>query len=336
MAKRSKPGEFDIIRRFFAPLAAGAPGALGLVDDAAVLALDAGRRLVVTTDALIAGVHFLADEAPADTAARLLRVNLSDLAAMGARPFAYTLVAALPEAIDEAWLEDFAAALADEQATFGLTLVGGDTVATPGPLALILCALGSVAEGSELTRSGARAGDTIFVSGTIGDGALGLAVLKGGLGSLVAADREALAERFRRPRPRIDLGSRLTGLADAAIDVSDGLIADLGHLCEASRVGAVVRAADVPLSAAGRAAVTADPSLLATVLSGGDDYELLFTGPAAAADRVADLSRELELPLSAIGEIVEAAEAGRFGAAVRVLDAAGRAMRLGAGGYRHF
>ncbi len=331
MGGQRKADEFELIARHFAPLAAAEPGAFALTDDAAVLALQPGRRLVVTTDSLVAGVHFLPETRAEAIAAKLLRVNLSDLAAMGAKPVAYTLSVALPEDLEDGWLERFAQALAADQASFQVTLIGGDTVATPGPLTLTLCALGTVAEGCELRRSGARTGDAVYVSGTIGDAALGLAALQGGLPELAPELRETLGERYLRPQPRVELGQRLSGLAHAAVDISDGLVADLGHICAASGTGATVEAARIPLSPAGRAAIEADGQRMATVLTGGDDYELLFTAPSGSAAAVAGLSRELDLPLTVIGRINEAKGDG-----VRVIDENGRRIELAENGYRHF
>lgn len=331
MGRQSKNREFELIARHFAPLSAAEPGAFALTDDAAVLEIEPGRRLVVTTDTMVAGVHFLPENPAGTVAAKLLRVNLSDLAAMGAKPLAYTLSAALPETVEDGWLERFAQALAADQASFQVTLIGGDTVATPGPLTLTLCALGTVAEGRELRRSGARPGDTVYVSGTIGDAALGLAALRGELPGLAPELRQALGERYLRPQPRVSLGQRLSGLVHAAVDISDGLVADLGHICAASGTGATVEAPRVPLSPAGRAAVEADAERMTTVLAGGDDYELLFTAPPECADTLAGLSRELDLPLTAIGRIEETKGGG-----VRVIDENGRRIELVENGYRHF
>lgn len=337
MAKPPRPGEFEVIRRFFAPLAAGFPGAFGLTDDAAVLSVSPGRTLVVTTDALVAGVHFLPDDPPADVAAKVLRVNLSDLAAMGAEPLAYTLAAALPADLDVAWLEAFAGGLAADQDRFGIRLAGGDTVSTPGPLMLTVGAFGTVAEGAELRRSGAKEGDSVFVTGTVGDAALGLIALKGGLAGLEAGHRDAVIGRYRRPDPRTTCGPRLVGLAQAAIDVSDGLVADLGHVCEESGTGAEIETERLPLSAAGRAALAAGEAGWADVVTGGDDYELLFTAPSAAGPKVAELAAELGLAITEIGRVTarsgtEVAGEGR----VAVIGRDGRRLALKAPGFRHF
>ncbi len=327
----ARAGEFERIARYFAPLAAGAPGAFGLTDDAAAIEVAPGRRLVVTADALVADVHFMAGDAPGDIAAKMLRVNLSDLAAMGAEPRAYLMTMALPESVDDDWLAAFASELSAEQNRFGITLIGGDTVSTPGPLTLSVTALGEAE--TVLRRNGARAGDTVFVSGTIGDAALGLALLKEPSAdwtrALAADDADHLIARYRRPTPRLQLGQSLAGLASAAIDVSDGLVADLGHICEVSGVGATLRAADVPLSPTARRAMDADPASRDIVLTGGDDYELLFTAPPDKAEAVATLATDIALVLTPIGDIVA-------GEGVTVLDETGAPIHLARTGYRHF
>jgi thiamine-monophosphate kinase len=313
--------EFDLIARHFAPLASGAPGAFGLTDDAALVEVGAGRRLVVTKDMIVAGVHFLADD-PADLIARkLLRVNLSDLAAMGAEPRAYLLAIALPRDTDDGWIAGFAAGLGVDQAAFGVHLVGGDTVATDGPLTASITALGEVDADHAIRRAGARPGDTIYVSGTLGDAALGLLARRGELAGLDDAARAWLIERYRLPRPRVDLGRCLAGVASAAIDISDGLIADLGHICAQSGVGAEVEAGRAPLSPATRSALDAKPELMTNVLTGGDDYELLFT--ASSVDGL-----PADPPLTAIGRITD-------GSGVRVIDDQGAPMTFTSGGYRH-
>lgn len=330
--------EFELIARHFAPLARGESGALGLLDDAAVVAPPPGRSVVVTTDTMVEGVHFLA-ALPAEAAgARLLRVNLSDLASMGAEPAAYTVALTLPRdmaaAERESWVEGFARGLAADQREFGLTLVGGDTVSAPGPLSLTLTALGWIEPGREMRRSAARAGDTVFVSGTIGDAALGLLAERGDLPPLPAGRRAALIERFRRPVPRVQAGRRLAGIAHAAADVSDGLVADLGHICDASGVSADISAADIPLSDAARAVLADEPALMGTVLTGGDDYELVFTAPPAAAGAVAAIAADIGVPLSAIGSVRKQGPSGR--PRVHVNGPDGRAVDLADGGFRHF
>jgi thiamine-monophosphate kinase len=335
LAPKHRLGEFEIIKRFFAPLAKGESGALGLVDDAAILpSMGRGRCLVVTTDAIVAGVHFLPDDPAEAVAQKALAVNLSDLAAMGADPRAYLLVAALPEDLPVDWIGRFSRGLAREQRRFGIHLVGGDTVATPGPLTLNICAIGTVSTGAELRRSAAIAGDTVYLSGTVGDAALGLRALRGDLAGLGARQRAALVRRYRQPDPRIELGRALgrlkrTKRVHAAIDVSDGLVADMTHICEASGVGATIEARRLPLSVAARRALGQDAMLLKTILSGGDDYELAFTAPPLSAQSLARLACRTGVSVTAIGTIVP-------GRRLRVLGDDGRNIKFRDGGYRHF
>lgn len=328
-APDERPDEFALIERLFAPLARGFPGAYGLLDDAAVVAPPVGEELVVTKDLMVEGVHYLPDDPPRLVARKLLRVNVSDLAAKGAKPFAYLLGVALPKTVGMAWLEAFAAGLARDQARYGMHLIGGDTVACDGPATLSLTALGTLPAGTMLRRSGARPGDRLYVSGTLGDAALGLKALKGELAGSSVAARAHLATRYRLPEPRPALGASLRGLAHASLDVSDGLVADLGHVCSASRVGAEIEAARLPLSAAARAALGADPTLLKLILTGGDDYEILFSAPADAAPAIKAAADAAAVPVTEIGRIVE-------GQGVTVIGLDGQPLAISNGGYRHF
>lgn len=320
-------GEFGRIADILAPLATS-PGALGLGDDAALLAVPPGMQLVTTVDAMVEGVHFLPDDPPDLVARKLLRVNLSDLAAMAAEPDAYLLTLALPRRCDDAWVRHFAEGLAADQATFGIRLLGGDSVSTPGPITLTVTAFGLVAEGRALRRNGARPGDQVFVSGTIGDGALGLLAATGQLSELDPDHRAFLADRYRLPRPRSRLGPALAGLAHALMDVSDGLVADLGHIARQSGVAAVIEAVRVPLSEAAAAALAEAPDRMLSVLTGGDDYELLFTAPPEAAAALDRLGRDQGVPIAAIGRI-------EAGAGVRVLDGAGGGIDIPRPGWSH-
>lgn len=316
-------GEFALIDELLKPLARGFPGALGLTDDAALVDVPAGRSLVIAKDAIVAGVHFFKDD-PAETVAqKLLRVNLSDLAAMGADPLAYLTVIARPRDLADTWLEGFTKGLAKDQAEFGLSLIGGDIVSTPGPLLLSCTILGLVDRGKALRRSAAQPGDVVWVSGTLGDAALGLRVLKG----LAATEDEAfyLIDRYRRPGPRLALGRRLAGLAHAAIDVSDGLLADLGHILEESRLGARLESHALPVSPVAHGL----PGWLEAALGGGDDYELLFTAPDTATGQIEAIGREIDLRVSRIGEITA-------GPGLEVVDAQGRRLAPGDLGWRHF
>lgn len=323
-----KTGEFDRIKRFFAPLASGFPGALGLSDDAAILAPASGYEFVVTTDTLVEGVHFIGDEPPARIAAKMLRVNLSDLAAMGARPVSYTLNIALPNDVNDEWLSEFCAGLAADQREFGIRLMGGDSVATPGPKVFTVTAFGETPTGCALRRNGARPGDLVFVSGTIGDAALGLRLVRGELSTSDTKANEELTGRYQSPSPRLALGTGLVGLASAAADVSDGLLADLGHITQASGVGATLEWSAIPLSDAARSIGPQVADMKAVVLSGGDDYELVFTAPPGAVSALIALSARLSMPISRIG-VVNATSG------VRVTDEDGRDVRIEKTGYSH-
>lgn len=322
-------GEFELIARYFAPLAADAPGAFGLRDDAAVIAVPAGEELVVTTDAMLDGVHFLLEDGAARIARKLLRVNLSDLAAKGARPIGYQLAIALPESLaSDEWLGAFCAGLAQDQKAFGISLYGGDTVRSPDRLMLNVTAFGAVPAGMMLRRDQALVGDHLYVTGSIGDAALGLeAKLNHRLFS--SAAMMFFDSRLHLPTPRLAFGQGLRGLAHAAMDVSDGLVQDAGHIAAASGLRAVIHADAVPLSLATRQAVADDKSLMPIVLTGGDDYELLFTAPPQVAQDVAALSRRVGLAVHHIGSF-------EAGSGVSVIDSGGRPLDLARGGFQHF
>ncbi|GHH55338.1 MULTISPECIES: thiamine-phosphate kinase [Gammaproteobacteria] len=302
--------------------------ALGIGDDAALLRVPPGEELVVTMDTLNDGVHFPPESAPFDIGWKTLAVNLSDLAAMGAQPAWCTLSLSLPQ-VDARWLDGFAEgffALADRH---GVALIGGDT--TRGPLSLSVTAMGRVAAGSALRRDAARAGDDIWVTGSLGDAAAALRLWQAGtLAVAGAADAaiEPLRQRLQRPAPRVQAGLRLVGLAHAAIDVSDGLLADLGHVCARSRVGAQVYLEALPASAALRAAFEGDERY-ALQCAGGDDYELCFTAPRQHRDAVEQAMLFADVPVARVGRIVE-------GEGVVVLDPAGRAWVPPRTGYQHF
>ena len=335
-ADKTRPGEFELIAELFAPLARDAAGAFGLTDDAALYRAAPGMETVLTVDAMVEGVHFLPSDPPETVAQKLLRVNLSDLAAKGARPCGYLLVTALPRDCPMSWLEGFAAGLAEDQSAFGLSLWGGDTVSTPGPLTLSLTAIGEVTSGTMLPRGGGKPGDAIYVSGTIGDAGLGLTVLKDGFPSASDADRAFLAGRYRLPEPRVALGQAVAGIARAGLDVSDGLVADLTHMCEASGCTATIHAADVPLSPAAAAALVADKDVtFATLLTGGDDYELLLAVPPEEDAAFLAAAAGAEVPVARIGHMEEGPIRPGEGP-VRVLDSQGDPIVLSTAGFRHF
>jgi thiamine-monophosphate kinase len=313
------PAEFSLIARHFLPLAG--PGALGLADDAALLTPPPGRELVLSADAMVAGVHFLPNDPPDTIGRKLLRVNLSDIAAKGAVPIGYLMTVSTPKDMPDAWFAGFAAGLARDQAVYGVTLLGGDTTSTSGPVSLSLTIIGHVAPGTAVRRSGARPGDAIWVTGTIGDGALGLQVALGKL----ADSNGYLLDRYRLPRPRIGLA--LAGIASAAMDVSDGLVQDLGHLCRASGAGAEIDAEAVPLSDAARAA---GPAWLETCLTGGDDYELLLAVPHDGREALLASAARVSIQVTPIGRFLPGAPE------VTVRRANGEPMLLSKLGWSHF
>ena len=322
--------EFDLIARIRARCATRPDVLLGIGDDAALLQVPANMQLVVAMDTLNAGVHFPEATSPADIGWKALAVNLSDLAAMGAQPAWCTLSLSMPVA-DAAWVDDFLdgfLALADAH---GVALVGGDT--TRGPLSVCVTAHGFVEAGSALLRSGARAGDDLWVSGTLGDAAAALAQMlaKGGQGGLRQAGTHPdplLRARLDRPTPRIALGRALRGIAASCIDVSDGLLADLGHACAASGVGAEIELASLPASAALRSAFDQE-SRRVLQATGGDDYELCFTAPESMRSEVERIAREAGVEASRIGRIVA-------GDGVVALDAQGQPWTPSRAGYDHF
>lgn len=314
--------EFDLIRRYFTRATPGAE--LGVGDDAALLRIAPGMELAVSSDMLVAGTHFLPDTDPFLLGHKVLSANLSDLAAMGAQPRWATLAASLPQA-DEVWLQQFSAGFFALAERYGVELIGGDT--TRGPLNFCLTIMGEVPQGTALRRSGAQVGDDVWVSGTLGDAGLALAHLKGEL-QLPDSDFAACAQRLHRPEPRVELGLALRGIANSAIDVSDGLLADLGHILESSGSGAELNFDALPVSAALQSCLS-QPLGRHCALAGGDDYELCFTAPVERREAIQQLSHKLDLPLARIGTIVSGS-----GCSVHTED--GRAITLGESGYDHF
>jgi thiamine-monophosphate kinase len=332
-ARDEESGEDRLIARLFRPIARD-PGAHGLLDDAAVFAPPAGRDLVLTADAVIGGVHFFLDDPPGAVACKALRVNLSDLAAKGAQPAGFLLTIAIPQGITDDWLAAFAQGLAEDAERYGCPLLGGDTVRTPGPLMVSIAAFGTLPAGSMVARSGAKAGDRIFVTGTIGDAALGLTLRRQPDAAqnwgLAPPLRAQLADRYLLPQPRNALAEAIRIHASAAIDVSDGLAGDFGKLCRASNVSAEIDVARVPLSESARAVLARAPSLIETILAGGDDYEVAGTLPAAKLASFQSAAKAAGIPLTEIGEVVEGELPPRF------LDADGHALRLTRLSFSHF
>jgi thiamine-monophosphate kinase len=324
-------GEEALIASYWQPLTNGDPGALGLQDDCAIIALPAGEELIVTTDALVSGVHFFPDEDAGAVAWKALAVNVSDLVAKGATPKSYVMNIALP-AFDAVWLEKFAAGLSEAQTAFGCHLIGGDTDRTPGPLSVSITAFGSVPAGKMIPRSGGLPGQDIFVTGTIGDAALGLDLRKdpafAPLADLSPGGRKLLVESFNRPRPPLALVPALRGCASAAMDVSDGLIKDLARLCRASGVGVRIEAARVPLSLPAEVGVRAGVSL-EHLLSGGEDYQVLFCAERARRPEIMQWTDQFGVRTTRIGEITAADS-------VVFVNAAGGVMKFAQSGWDHF
>ena len=324
-------GEDTLIARYFKPLATD-PGAFNLDDDAAALR-PSGDDIVVTTDAIVEGVHFLSDDPPATLARKALRVNLSDLAAKGAVPAGFVLTLAL-RGTEEAWLQPFARALGEDAAQFGCPLLGGDTVSTPGPLMISITAFGRLPQGRMVHRSGAKPGDRVVVTGTIGDATLGLDVLKHGpltvaLGDDAAA-RDMLISRYRVPQPKTALAKAVRDHASAAMDVSDGLAGDLAKLCAASAVSAVIDIHSIPLSSAATALLARKAVGIEALISGGDDYEILCAIPGDRMEAFGRAARQVGVGVTAIGGLIAGTAPPSF------LDVEGRELALERLSYRHF
>lgn len=324
--------EDRLIARHFKPIARH-PGALGLTDDAALLTPPAGHALVITADAVVGGVHFFPDD-PADAIAKkALRVNLSDLAAKGAQPAGFVLTLALPKGVGDNWLKSFARGLGADAKKYGCPLLGGDTVLTPGPVTISITAFGTVPDGTLLRRSGARVGDHVVVTGTIGDAALGLKLRKERGArrrwNLNAVLQRHLLGRYLVPEPRCALAEAFRQLASAGMDVSDGLAGDLGKLCRVSGVGAEIDAAKVPLSKAARAALAAEPGLLKTILTSGDDFEVVATVPPASLDVFLTAARVVGVSVTAIGRVTAAKE-------VQFIGPGGRPLSFARASFSHF
>ena len=326
--------EQALIRKAFARLSESVPGAAGLIDDAASLGIPPGMDLVVTKDLVVAGVHFLPDDPPQLVARKALRVNLSDLAAKGARPGAYFLGLALPGDVGEDWVLRFAAGLEQDQREFGCGLGGGDMTRTGGALTVSITATGLVPAGRIVRRHTARPGDILFVTGTIGDAVLGLELQRkpapAWLDALSDEQGEFLIDRYRLPRPRTGIADILCALANAAMDVSDGLAGDLALMCAGSGVGATVRADDIPLSAAARAVCATDPGIRARLLGGGDDYEILVAVPPERAGEFARRVEAAGIAATAIGEFGHDAGPPVF------VDRTGRVLAMPIQSYSHF
>jgi thiamine-monophosphate kinase len=331
MQSSGPSAEETLIGRYFRPLASY-PGAFALQDDAATLKPPPGCDLVLKTDGAIAGVHFFPDDPPDTVGRKALRMNLSDLAAKGAKPLGFLLALALPDGVDEAWLAAFAAGLGEDAAHYECPLLGGDTDHTPGPLSISIAAFGAVPEGKMVRRSAAKPGDSVLVTGTIGDAALGVKLRRdSGLSArwlLTDAMIDHLRERYLLPQPRNALAEAVQRFAVASIDVSDGLVGDLDKLCRASAVAAEIDVARIPFSQAARAAMAAVPDILEAALTGGDDFEILLTLPRAKLPDFRATAESAGVAVTEIGTILTGRQA-RF-------MQSGKALEFKRPSYSHF
>jgi thiamine-monophosphate kinase len=314
--------EFELIARHFTKPAANA--VLGVGDDCALVDVTNGMDLAVSTDTMVSGTHFFPDVDPENLGHKALAVNLSDMAAMGATPYWAMLALTLPS-VDHAWLTAFAKGFFDLASDFNVSLIGGDT--TRGPLTLTVTIMGQVPTGAALRRNGAKAGNDVWVSGNIGDAALAVAHRHGKV-VLTETDYRDAVMRLYEPTPRVALGQALRGMATSAIDISDGLIADLGHICRLSGVGATVDLGSIPVSEIGARHFNNEAGLTA-IIAGGDDYELCFTAPANSRESIEDLTDVLGVPLTRIGQI-------KRGKGVSLLGSDGKPVKIDGRGYDHF
>ena len=323
--------EFSRIKKFFRPLTSKRMGAMELLDDAALVPIKKMDSIVVSTDALVEEIHFHSDERADFVSRKALRTNLSDLAAMGSKPFAYNLALIIGKKklinIDQ-WLKLFSKGLAVDQKKFGIRLIGGDTVTSLGPTSICISIFGTPNPKGSLLRCGAMVGDGIFVSGTIGDAALGLRLRGNRSLSCLSKENSYCISRYRIPRPRIELGLALGGMASAAMDISDGLFQDLSHLCGASNVGASVQANKIPLSKEVSTFVNENKFSIEHVITGGDDYELIFTAPVTKEKSIFNLARVTKTRITRIGTV-------QSGRGVFIFDKRGNIIPVSKGGYSH-
>ncbi len=326
---RNRPSEFDLIERLFAPLTSAHPGAVNLKDDCATLSITSGYEALYSVDTLVEGIHFFREDPAGSVAQKTLRVSLSDIAASGGSPRGFLIALSLPGDVSFEWLEDFAKGLADDQIKFNVVLLGGDTTSTSGPLTLSSTAIGEVPIGKAIRRSDVDVGDDIYVTGTIGDAALGLRVIKE-MGRKEALQRyPKLLERYILPQPRVALGPLLISIATSCIDISDGLCADLSQICEVSHVGAEIRQAAIPLSLDAESLVKNNTNYWQFVFGGGDDYELLFTANKSKRKEIEKLADQIEIPISRLGSI-------KSDEGVIVLNEVGGLVPVDVPGWKHF
>lgn len=328
-------GEERLIARHFAPLATH-PGAFGLIDDAAAIAPPPGCDLVLKADAIVGGIHFFPDDDPGTVAKKALRVNLSDLAAKGAAPLGFLLSLALPKGVGDDWLAGFAAGLGEDAAAFSFPLLGGDTVASPGPVMISVAVFGAVPHGRMLLRAGPRPGDLAVVSGSLGDASLGLALRRDDLAAsrwgLAEDERDHLLNRYLLPQPRNAAAAALLACASGGMDVSDGIAGDLAKMCRAAGVSATVNVGEIPLSPAARRALAAEPALIEPILTGGDDFEVLASVPAARWPALQAQAAAAGVTMTAIGAFAAAGSSGPQADFV----ANGRVLQFARLSYSHF
>jgi thiamine-monophosphate kinase len=332
MAGEPKSAEDRLIATYFRPFATH-PGALGLTDDAAVIAPPPGHDLVLTADAVIGGIHFFAEDEADMVAKKALRVNLSDLAAKGAQPVGFLVTLALPKSATESWVGLFARGLGEDAEHYQCPLLGGDSVRTSGPIAISITALGSVPKGTMVRRGGAQAGDAVMVTGTIGDAALGLALRDAAAAKRWKLDNKHsghLIGRYLLPQPRNALAEAVRVNATAAMDVSDGLAGDLGKLCDVSGVSADIDVSKVPLSEAAASVVKSEPAAMEQVLTGGDDYEIVCTVPPERLDAFRAAAESARVPVAEIGRITAEKTPPRF------LGRDGKPMQFKQTSFSHF
>lgn len=327
-AVKKRPDEFSLIERYFAPMAG--EGAFGLRDDAALIEPTVGKSLVITQDAIAGGIHFFPDDPPELVARKALRVNLSDLAAKGARAKCFSLALGLSDRWDEAWIADFTRGLKEDCMEFGVSLTGGDTFATGGGFIISITAIGEIPHEQYVSRLGASSGDALYATGTIGDAAIGLLVKQGKLSGLDAHSSSFFEGRYLLPKPRCEIANTICEFGSAAIDVSDGFVADLEKLCSASEVSVTIQGLDIPHSAELVQLVQSESKFQTLALTGGDDYEILIAVPAESVSGFESAVTELDVKITRLGTFKDA------GTGVTVMDGDGKQMRFSQSGYTHF
>ena len=327
-------GEFEIISKIFQPLTRGFKGAYNLKDDCASIALESHREFVISSDTLVAGVHFFPDDPPLSVGHKALAVNISDISSKGAKPYAYTLSIAIPQWVDECWLQSFADGLSESQSLYDIILIGGDTVSTPGPLTISITIFGKIDKNKMVKRFGAADEDFICVTGTIGDSYLGLQLLlpgnKNRFEYLEDEDKEYLIKRYRYPEPRVTIAPWLIKYASSAMDISDGLVADANKLHTSTPISGTINISDIPLSRAAQKIIENEPDTIADLICGGDDYEILFTLPVRSRDLFFHDVKAAGLDVTSIGRVNSRMNEMSF------VKSDGEKLILKATGYDHF